>query len=396
LDGAVAIYERDTAEHSARKYVGRRSREILTKTATTKSSAEILHQDWGQLELPLLLVDLDDFLVRAVSEAAVRRIGVPLSALVGHPIVDQVRTEERASVVAALEAMSAGVIDFYRSQHTIGSARPRQALATEWVRAIEFGDERLALVEAAGDSELRQSPLAEHLGREPMAMAVGTIDTDGRVMCVSNDVTALLGISPDKLVGRLLSGLVGDSDVVMLHRAGRLAHREPSLSVNVELRDASGAWKPLRCVLTSLAGSTERCFILVDDHVPPSQGGGDRAAQLERHLRRIAAEVDASRVLQSVRNVPEPAHFAQLSALSARQREVLARLIRGERVRTIADGLFVSQSTVRNHLSAIFERFGVHSQAELLALLSGGGEVMASEGWTTRCDPAERRHRLLR
>jgi len=31
----------------------------------------------------------------------------------------------------------------------------------------------------------------------------------------------------------------------------------------------------------------------------------------------------------------------------------------------------VSQSTVRNHLAAIFERFGVHSQPELLARLAG-------------------------
>jgi DNA-binding CsgD family transcriptional regulator len=43
--------------------------------------------------------------------------------------------------------------------------------------------------------------------------------------------------------------------------------------------------------------------------------------------------------------------------------------LRGKRVATIARMMFISQSTVRNHLSAIFERFGVHSQAELLALL---------------------------
>jgi two-component system nitrate/nitrite response regulator NarL len=55
--------------------------------------------------------------------------------------------------------------------------------------------------------------------------------------------------------------------------------------------------------------------------------------------------------------------------LTVRQWEILTRLLRGERVPTIASELFVSQSTVRNHLSAIFERFGVHSQPELLALL---------------------------
>ncbi|MGN6472198.1 MAG: LuxR C-terminal-related transcriptional regulator, partial [Mycobacteriales bacterium] len=31
--------------------------------------------------------------------------------------------------------------------------------------------------------------------------------------------------------------------------------------------------------------------------------------------------------------------------------------------------LYLSPTTVRNHLSAIFQRFGVHSQRELLDLL---------------------------
>jgi putative nucleotidyltransferase with HDIG domain len=90
--------------------------------------------------------------------------------------------------------------------------------------------------------------------------------------------------------------------------------------------------------------------------------------------------VDATGVLLSVQHLPEAVRFPQLSTLSARQWEVLSHLMRGERVRTIADKLFVSESTVRNHLSAIFERFGVHSQADLLALLSGGDEVITLKG----------------
>src|SRR2546428_603958 len=58
-----------------------------------------------------------------------------------------------------------------------------------------------------------------------------------------------------------------------------------------------------------------------------------------------------------------------LRELSQRQLEILRRLLRGERVPTIARDLFLSQSTVRNHLSAIYRRLGVHSQAELLARL---------------------------
>jgi DNA-binding NarL/FixJ family response regulator len=55
-----------------------------------------------------------------------------------------------------------------------------------------------------------------------------------------------------------------------------------------------------------------------------------------------------------------------MGQLTSRQWEILNRLLRGERVPTIANALFISPSTVRNHLSAIFEKFGVHSQAELI------------------------------
>jgi DNA-binding CsgD family transcriptional regulator len=55
--------------------------------------------------------------------------------------------------------------------------------------------------------------------------------------------------------------------------------------------------------------------------------------------------------------------------LSPRQTEILDRMLAGERVPDIARSLFISTSTVRNHLSAIFRMYGVHSQHELLARL---------------------------
>jgi DNA-binding NarL/FixJ family response regulator len=66
----------------------------------------------------------------------------------------------------------------------------------------------------------------------------------------------------------------------------------------------------------------------------------------------------------------DPERYSQISSLSPRQHEVLSHLLRGERVPTIAAALYLSQSTVRNHLTVIFNRFGVHSQPELLDLLS--------------------------
>jgi DNA-binding NarL/FixJ family response regulator len=55
-----------------------------------------------------------------------------------------------------------------------------------------------------------------------------------------------------------------------------------------------------------------------------------------------------------------------MSRLTPRQWEVLSRLLRGERVASIAASLYASPSTIRNNLSDILRIFDVHSQAKLL------------------------------
>ncbi len=97
----------------------------------------------------------------------------------------------------------------------------------------------------------------------------------------------------------------------------------------------------------------------------------DRVAQLEQHLWRIAHEIEAAGVISTVARSPAPSSAPGLSDLSTRQWEVATRLLRGERVSTIAREMYLSPSTVRNHLAAIYRKVGVRSQAELLELLRG-------------------------
>lgn len=89
----------------------------------------------------------------------------------------------------------------------------------------------------------------------------------------------------------------------------------------------------------------------------------DRLAQLERHLTAIAREIDAAQVHNN------EAMPSMLTELSDRQLEIVSRLLAGERVPTIARVMYLSQKTVRTHLSHVFRKFGVHSQAELLEML---------------------------
>lgn len=92
----------------------------------------------------------------------------------------------------------------------------------------------------------------------------------------------------------------------------------------------------------------------------------DRVGELERRLRRIADEIEAAGLFQRVTRLPDPDRVPGLEALSSRQWEIVTRLLRGERVPRIARAMYLSPSTVRNHLSTIFRKLGVHSQAELI------------------------------
>jgi DNA-binding CsgD family transcriptional regulator len=322
-----------------------------------------------QLELPVALVELDDFTVTAVSRATLKLLGMPPTAVVGRPVIDLIRSEDRAEALAAYEAMRAGVVDFYRAHRRMGATEASASLTTVWVRAIQFGDRRVALVEMVGGTRPSESPLVEHLGHEPLQMAVGGMDSAWVVTSVSNNIKSVLGVPAKEVVGRPLLGAVEQRDVQSLLDADRRAHSESSVSLRIQLKDATGAFKPLRCVLTSLAGTTDRLFILIADLELPADEAADWTSRLERHLWRIAGEVEASGILHQIGSVPDASRGTQMEALSVRQWEVLRRLMRGERVPMIAEALLVGQSTIRNHLSAIFKRFGVHSQGELLALL---------------------------
>jgi DNA-binding NarL/FixJ family response regulator len=55
------------------------------------------------------------------------------------------------------------------------------------------------------------------------------------------------------------------------------------------------------------------------------------------------------------------------------------RQIPGQRIPAIAADLFVSQSTVRNHLSSIYAKLGMHSQVDLIRLVRRGTKRPAAD-----------------
>jgi DNA-binding CsgD family transcriptional regulator len=111
-------------------------------------------------------------------------------------------------------------------------------------------------------------------------------------------------------------------------------------------------------------------FGLPNDWSEPSQDSpARRADQLEKHMWRIAAEVRAAGLTPAPGETISLDPIKEFGEMSTRQREIVARLAAGERVKEIARDMYLSPSTVRNHLTAVFRRFGVHSQLELISVL---------------------------
>jgi two-component system nitrate/nitrite response regulator NarL len=74
-----------------------------------------------------------------------------------------------------------------------------------------------------------------------------------------------------------------------------------------------------------------------------------------------------ARVLRGVSNGgSEDADGARIASLTERERDVIAVIGEGLKNKQIAERLFISETTVRHHLSSIFEKLGVSDRLELL------------------------------
>ena len=312
----------------------------MTSEQGTHDDRDDVVEAVAALELPLALINLSDFTVEAISNAGLKYLERPAASVVGYPVFDLLPETDRAKATAELEAMRDGAIDFYGGHLMARAPSGAEVPSRQWVRAVRFSGKSFAFIEVAPGAEARTSPLGRYLGRVPLTMAIGIVDSSWTITSISSEVVDLLDIAPNDLVGRLLLGAVGERDVGRLLDAGLKAGEVASVALGVKLRNGSGSWTQLRCVLTSLAGSGQRCFMLFPDTPLEDSGtASNRVEQLEVHLRRIAAEVEASGILVRLGSLPDARRFPEFRSLSLRQWEVLSRLLKGERVSTIAAAL---------------------------------------------------------
>lgn len=183
----------------------------------------------------------------------------------------------------------------------------------------------------ADDQALVRGALSALLGLEPDITVVGEAasGTDAVDMCLNNNVdVALFDIEMPGLNGieatRELHNRASNTKVLIVTTFGRPGYLQRAL--------AAGA----------------KGFVVKD-------APAEELAEAVRKIHRGEQAVDPSLAIESISLGPSP--------LTEREREVLAVAHTGASVRTIADSLFLSEGTVRNHLSSAISKLGVDNRA---------------------------------
>ena len=326
----------------------------------------------GEFPLAISFIDLDSLTFAATSKFFVEQTGLPVEDVLYRPVSVFIAPNDRRKMINALKQLGEHNVEFYATKRELDARIIAENGSFMWARVwrFEIKDRNFAFCEMNIGPEPKSFRFSENFEYSLHNLVVGLIDGDGIVTSVSPQVHDVLGISAEELVGHQLFNASEEQQIRSLVAEENNGELTYSVALRMGRRDTRTTELEPLCVLTALAETTDRCFIISPTAVFLNTQRSQRTSQLELHLVRIAQEIQASRVLDSFDQLTPNARFPQLGTLNPRQWEVLRRLFRGERVASIAAALFLSPSAIRNTLSEIFQKFGVHSQVELLDLLS--------------------------
>jgi PAS domain S-box-containing protein len=336
-----------------------------------------------QTALACAVIDTSTSEVIAANAALATLLGLQISQVEGLPLTSFYDPRTLPFAQAVFAGIAHGVLHFAQGKARWHPPGTRPFDVTGWIRVIETlppGTRALIAVVPAAGGEPVPYLLAS---AEASRVTLGTLDHDWRFNEVSPAATARFGWDPDAYLGTALQSVVHPDDAPLLLLAlGRATVERRGVVTGLRVRSSEGAWLPVRCETIPLCEHNPPRFAVAmwSRDAESDTSAGERAARLESHLWRIAREVAAAGLGDAATSAETWRVDPVVRAMSPRQLDVLRRLLRGERVPLIARDLYLSQSTVRNHLAAIYRRAGVHSQAELIArLLPGPGSARIGE-----------------
>ncbi len=192
-------------------------------------------------------------------------------------------------------------------------------------------------------------------------------DEKGRVAIWNKGAQEMLGYPASQVLGKSCHEIICGRDVF----GNRFCDRQCALTFMVErhetvrhfeldVRTESGDIVPANFSIVVLPGPRARQYTLI--HFLENV---DRHREVSALVRRILTEQHPPLELRpAVADAPSP----QSLSLTARELQILRLLAEGTSTKGIADSLFISVTTTRNHVQNILRKLDVHSKLEAVSL----------------------------
>lgn len=323
--------------------------------------------------LPALLLRVPSEEIIAASEQAGRLLGVPVKKLVGRSAEDFAVDAPSGGLALIAQGRVSG---FQATRTLVGGADGKQRLQV-WVRGdlsnVPVGYAMVVLW-PGGRAPWMYLPDRGEKSLETHEI-VGTVDAHLLVDRVSDDVRRLC-TTPEQVIGSSffqLFDITSAAEVLHAVATATSTGRGLCLAVNI-CRDDEPAMGEL--MLRPLVPAPSFSFVLAvrdaetlpklavvpDQNTFESLGRGLHALALADTL----AQFDAAGVKGAEK-------------LTTREMDIVMRLMDGDRVPAIARDMYLSQSTIRNHLSSVFRKLGVSSQQQLIDLIRDAAKRLGSQ-----------------
>ena len=195
----------------------------------------------------------------------------------------------------------------------------------------------------------------------------------------------ILEAQPDlHVVGEAADGRAAVESALSLHPDVILMDvRMPSLDGLAATRELARARSPARVLILTTFD--------LDEYVYEAMKGGASGFLLKDvdppdlvHAVRVVSRGDALLAPQVTRRLVErfvrvPARPAELDALTPREREVLLAIARGRSNAEIAAELFLSEGTVKSHVTRLLQKLGIRDRVQAVVLAYESGLVTPGE-----------------
>ena len=350
---------------------------VLEDQTERFSAEERFERTFGANPAPAIIVRLSDMRYVKVNHGFLQMTGYLREAIIGRSMheIDMLEGAEKRDL--AVERLHSGsTIPQMEACLRVADNKTKMVLVAG--QPIEVGDENCMLFTFA---DLHSRKLAEDALRQsearfsaafrmaPGPMAITALD-GLRLLDVNDAFTAATGWRREEVIGRTEAevGLWGDGPA-REELADAIKKTGHVRSVDIRLRTKGGSGASYLLSAETVTIHDEPCVLTVMlDIAERKQSEAELMAAIEAVMQDTSwlGQKIVEKLANLTRNGNAGPRGMDAADLPPRAREVLGLLARGLSDQQIADTLHVSRNTVRNHVSAIYRKTGVHRRSALV------------------------------